>query len=103
MLQWLNSLIGDIQVLVSNAVVLVAMWTVATVWYRTRALVPVLGACLLAGIALFAVHNTDWFQDKVAETVERPGLVETNQSMGPRGLPALEELGGARGGVGGGR
>ncbi len=71
MLEWLNGLVNEGQAVTKNVVVLVAMFTIGMTWFRTRALVPVIGACILAGIALFAINNSDWFEDKIGEETDR--------------------------------
>lgn len=70
-MEWLNGLVDEGQAVTKNVVVLVAMFTIGMTWFRTRALVPVVGACILAGIALFAINNSDWFEQKIGEETDR--------------------------------
>ena len=55
MLEWLTTITNEGIALARVVVVLIAIVSIATVWYRTKALIPVLGAILVAGIALWAV------------------------------------------------
>jgi hypothetical protein len=58
MFDWLEGLVADATDLAQNFAVLVAIASIIMVWYKTKALVPVLAAVLLAGIALWAVSDT---------------------------------------------
>ncbi|MDH3369073.1 MAG: hypothetical protein OEO17_14630 [Gemmatimonadota bacterium] len=55
MLDWLTGLTNEGITLMRLIVVLIAIVSIATVWYKTQALVPVLGAILVSGIAIWAV------------------------------------------------
>jgi len=52
MFDWLNVFIDDGIDLVQKSMILIFLVTVATVTYRTRALVPVLGTFILGAVVL---------------------------------------------------
>ena len=55
MLDWLTNISNDGIALARVVVILVAIISVIITYYKTQALVPVLGAALVAGIAIWAV------------------------------------------------
>lgn len=78
MTEWLQSEITQIQAVVQAGVVLLAIGVVIATYARTRAIVPTLGAIVFAGVVIWAVNNTAWFEEKVGEEFERslPALAE---------------------------
>lgn len=67
MIDWTNDKIGELISLVQFASVLVAIVSVAYAYAKTRSLVALLVAALTAGIFLWAINNTDWWQQRVEE------------------------------------
>lgn len=55
MLDWLTTLTNEGIALARIVIILVAIVSVIITYYRTQALVPVLGSVLVAGIAIWAV------------------------------------------------
>ena len=55
MLDWLTAMTTEATALMRGVVVLIAIATIAIVWYQTKALVPVLSSVLVAAVALWAV------------------------------------------------
>lgn len=55
MLDWLTNISNDGIALARVVVILVAIISVIITYYKTQALVPVLGAVLVAGVAIWAV------------------------------------------------
>jgi hypothetical protein len=53
--------------LIRAGVVLFAVLTVAMIYARTKAVIPVAVAALLAGAVIWAVNNIEWFERKVGE------------------------------------
>jgi hypothetical protein len=92
MTQWLTSEIAKIQTLVLGGAVLVAIIFIVGVFWRTKALVPVLVAMVTSGIVLWGLHNTSWFQTKV-------GNETAAQVMAPSPAIAHEPRGAATGHV----
>lgn len=81
----LNTKIGEGTSLVRNGVVLVAMVVVASVYVKTKALVPTLGALLLSGVVVWGVYNTDVLRDKTGAELEgsAPAVVVVPNDVGP--------------------
>ena len=86
MTEWLQSEITQIQAVVQAGVVLLGIAVVIATYARTRAIVPTLGAIVFAGIVIWSVNNTAWFEEKIGEEFER-------------GLPTLSEPGHDRSGA----
>lgn len=81
MLDWLNGIIVEGQSLLRLAVILVAIYAVIATYARTRALVPVLSAVLVAGVAIWAVSPAglaqleNWIGSDAAGTAEGVAIV----------------------------
>lgn len=63
----INSKITQWQGVARGGITLIAIVVVGIVFVTKRALVPVLGAVVLAAIALWAVWNTDFLRDKTQQ------------------------------------
>lgn len=79
MIEWLNSKIMEITALVRFGSVLGAILMVAIAYYKVRSVVAVLVAAITAGVFLFTINNTQWWQDRVTE--------ETDTGTGGGGSP----------------
>jgi hypothetical protein len=66
-IDWTHDKIGELISLVRFAAVLVAVASVGYAYAKTRSLVTLLVAALTAGIFLWAINNTDWWQARVEE------------------------------------
>lgn len=99
MIDWTNDKIGELISLVQFASVLVAIVSVAYAYAKTRSLVALLVAALTAGLFLWTVHNTDWWQQRVEEeSGSRPlgAVVVADTRPGPP-PSGVQVMGGWRG------
>jgi hypothetical protein len=55
MIEWAQGTVDQLVTLARAFTVLVAILSIIMVWYQTKALIPVLTAVLVAGVALWAV------------------------------------------------
>ena len=67
MIDWTNDKIAELIALARAAAVLVAIATVGYAYAKTRSLTTLLLAAINAGIFLWSVNNTSWWQQKVEE------------------------------------
>ena len=88
MIDFLSRKVLQVTSLVRGASVLGAIVMVAFAYYRARTLVAVLVAGLTAGVFLWTINNTDWWQTRVKEesgTLGRSGekvqVVELTQTI----------------------
>jgi uncharacterized membrane protein YesL len=67
MIEFADSLIDSGLALARAAMVLIAVVTVAGVWWRTKALIPVVSAVIVAAIALWATSpaGVSWLKDRI--------------------------------------
>ena len=73
MIDFLNRKIVEVTALVRGASVLGAILMVAFAYYRARTLVAVLVAALTAGVFLWSISNTSWWQARVQEETDTLG------------------------------
>jgi hypothetical protein len=66
-IDWTHDKIAELIALVRFGAVLVAVVSVAYAYAKTRSLVTLLVAALTAGIFLWAVNNTAWWQQRVED------------------------------------
>jgi hypothetical protein len=66
-----RGVIDDAQTLLIAAISVVAIWFVAWTWFRSKALVPTLGALLLGAIVIFGVTRMPVLTDRVGQDVDR--------------------------------
>jgi fatty acid desaturase len=66
-----NGAINDARTLLTAAIGVVAIWFVAWTWFRTKALVPTLGALLLGAIVIFGVTQFTFLSNQVQQDVDR--------------------------------
>jgi hypothetical protein len=80
MIEAFTSLANEAITLARLVGTLVAIVSVLAVWWMTRALIPVIGACLVAGIALFAISPAGmatlegWIASDVGDTTAEEGF-----------------------------
>ena len=67
MTEWLLHEINQAQIVVQAGVVLLGIVVVVATYARSKAIVPTLGALLFAGVVIWAVNNTGWFEEKIGE------------------------------------
>jgi len=72
-IDFLNRKIVEVTALVRGASVLGAILMVAFAYYRARTLVAVLVAALTAGVFLWSISNTSWWQARVQEETDTLG------------------------------
>jgi hypothetical protein len=76
----LEDMLSDARVLLIAAIVVVAIWSIATTWMRTRAVVPTIGAVLLSAIVVWGAAKLDTtLKDRVNEDVDRYQREEPGQ------------------------
>jgi hypothetical protein len=73
MTEWLNHEITQVQAVVQAGVVLLGIVVVIATYARSKAIVPTLGALLFAGVVIWAVNNTSWFEEKIGQEFEGLG------------------------------
>lgn len=88
MLDWLSGKILEVTALVRGASVLGAIIMVAFAYYKARSLVAVLVAGLTAGVFLWTINNTDWWQTKVEEESDSLGRLGATVEMVELDQPA---------------
>ena len=90
MIDFLNGKVLEVTALVRGASVLGAIVMVAFAYYKVRSLVAVLVAALTAGVFLWTINNTGWWQDRVqdeTDTLGRNTLVVSDVDVTPVGAP----------------
>ncbi len=65
MIEFLNNMIADASGVIVAAIAAAASAYVASIWWRTKALVPTLTAIVMAGVVVWAVGNVDTLRDQV--------------------------------------
>lgn len=72
MLDWLNTMVDDIQDLVQIFIILLCIVVIGTIAFRSRALVPVLGAVLLAAVVIFFTSDAGltWLPSMIQEETQ---------------------------------
>ena len=63
----------EIRQLIQGGLVVAAVLFIAHVWWKTKALIPTLGAMLLAGMVLWGTANIQWFQDEIGKEMRSLG------------------------------
>ncbi len=69
MLEWLNTMIDDIQDTAQVFVIFLGIVVIAAMAFKTRALVPVLGSVLLVALVIFFTSDAglEWLPDMIRE------------------------------------
>lgn len=57
MIPWMTTKLAEIHILVQGDLVVAAVLFIGHVWWKTKALVPTVGAMLLAGAVLWGTAN----------------------------------------------
>lgn len=71
----INGRVLEWQNMVKGAFNLGAIVVVGVTYFKTKALVATVGAMLLAGLVLWGVNSTDWFQTKTGEEIQRASVL----------------------------
>ena len=82
MIEWLSATLADVESLLQAGIAVAAAAYVASIWWRTKALVPTLAAMLVAGAVVWASNNVDWFSQRIADDTTVMGAVAF--ARGPR-------------------
>ena len=86
MIDWLTTITQELTTLARLVVILIAVVSVAYVWYQTKALVPTLGSILLAAIAIWATSPAgitqlqNWIG---ADAAQAQGAITVEVTAGP--------------------
>ena len=69
MLDWLNTMIDDIQDTAQVFIIFLCIVVIGTMAFKSRALVPVLGTVLLAALVIFFTSDAglEWLPDMIKE------------------------------------
>lgn len=67
MIPWMIAKLAEIGRLIQGGLVVAAVLFIGHVWWKTKALIPTVGAMLLAGAVLWGTANIQWFQKAVIE------------------------------------
>ena len=103
MLDWLTGITNDGIALARIVVILVAIVSVIITYYKTQALVPVLGAALVAGIAIWAVSPAgitqleNWIGSDATAAGEPANVLVLDEPVGGEAPPlvlAVADVGG---------
>ncbi|TMK52758.1 MAG: hypothetical protein E6G66_03480 [Actinobacteria bacterium] len=73
MIPWMTAKLAEIRQLIQGGLVVAAVLFIAHVWWKTKALIPTLGAMLLAGMVLWGTANIQWFQDEIGKEMHSLG------------------------------
>jgi hypothetical protein len=65
MIEWASEKLTEFEQLAQLGVSAMAVVMVITVWVKTKAFVPTIGALLFGAILTWGVHNSDALQSKV--------------------------------------
>ena len=65
--------LAEIRQLIQGGLVVAAVLFIGHVWWKTKALIPTLGAMLLAGMVLWGTANIQWFQDEIGKEMRSLG------------------------------
>jgi hypothetical protein len=95
-IDWTSGKILEVTALVRGASVLGAILMVAIAYFKLRSIVAVIVAAITAGLFLFTINNTDWWQDRVEEesdtlgrTVQTVEVTPLSDSVIVVGLPGV--------------
>ena len=72
MTEWLLGEIARVRAVIDAGVIVLAVVMVVSVWQRTRSLIPVLGAVIVAAFVSWAVHNVDVLEARINDEFVPP-------------------------------
>jgi hypothetical protein len=70
---WMTAKLAEIRQLIQGGLVVAAVLFIGHVWWKTKALIPTVGAMLLAGMVLWGTANIQWFQDQIGKEMHSLG------------------------------
>jgi hypothetical protein len=65
--------LAEIRQLIQGGLAVAAVLFIGHVWWKTKALIPTVGAMLLAGMVLWGTANIQWFQDQIGKEMHSLG------------------------------
>lgn len=65
MIEFLSGMISDVETVIIAAIGAAAAAYVASVWWRTKALVPTLTAIVMAGVVVWAAGNVEFLEQQI--------------------------------------
>lgn len=83
MISWMELKLAEVQQLIEAGLAVAAILFVAHVWWKTKALIPTLGAFLLAGGVLWGAANIQWFQNEIGQEMHSLGPAATARPGDP--------------------
>lgn len=86
MISWMTAKLAEIRQLIQGGLVVAAIVFIAHVWWKSKALIPTLGAMLLAGMVLWGTANVQWFQDQIGKEMHSLGHTAPATPGGQRSL-----------------
>jgi len=66
LIDFLSNMIGDVSDVITAAIAAAAAVYVASVWWKTKALVPTMTAIILAAVVVWTAGNVDVLEGRVA-------------------------------------
>jgi hypothetical protein len=88
--------LAEVRQLIQGGLVVAAVLFIAHAWWKSKALIPTVGAMLLAGMVLWGTANVQWFQDQIGKEMHSMGRTAPSA---PALIRPLEGGLGAPGGV----
>ncbi|HEU5001268.1 MAG TPA: hypothetical protein VFW71_00625 [Actinomycetota bacterium] len=67
MIPWMTGKLAEIRQLIQAGLVVAGILFIGHVWWKTKALVPTIGAVLLSGLVLWSTANIEWFQNEIGQ------------------------------------
>lgn len=67
MIDYLTEKLTEVQTLLLAGLAVLVIWAVATVFLKTRALIPTAVMLVVGGLVLWGTANSDWFAEKIGE------------------------------------
>lgn len=82
-MDWMNGKINEATNLVENGFLLAAAVIIGLAAWQSRSIIKTLTAALLCGVALWAINNVGWFENKVDQ--EAAMVVVVDETPGAAG------------------
>jgi len=77
---WMTGKLAEIRQLIQAGLVVAGILFIGHVWWKTKSLVPTVGAVLLSGLVLWSTANIEWFQNEIGQ--EMHSLPAVHQAPG---------------------
>lgn len=89
MIDYLTEKLSEVQTLLLAGLAVVVIWAVATVFLKTRALIPTVVMLVVGGLVLWGTANSDWFAEKIGEETSLGSQTVVVQIAEPSPIEAL--------------